>query len=83
MLLLFVHAYILLLSSHMEEDVSMNYMTPKEAAMQWSVSERRIQLLCIQERVSGAVKFGRVWAIPIDTQKPIDLRKKAINRGRK
>ncbi|MEA5058965.1 MAG: DNA-binding protein [Candidatus Pelethousia sp.] len=53
----------------------MDYMTPKEAAIQWGISERRIQLLCTQERISGAIKFGRVWAIPLNAQKPSDLRK--------
>lgn len=75
-LILFVRAYIIFLSNCVKEDVSMDYMTPKEAAIQWGISERRIQLLCTQERISGAIKFGRVWAIPIDAPKPKDLRKR-------
>lgn len=54
----------------------MEYMTPKEASALWNISERRIQLLCTQNRISGVVKFGRVWAIPRDAQKPTDMRKK-------
>ena len=52
----------------------MEYMTIKEAARRWNVSERRIQMLCRNNRISGAEKFGRDWAIPEDTQKPADRR---------
>ena len=36
----------------------------KEAAKKWNVSERRVQKLCNDGRVKGAIKFGRVWMIP-------------------
>lgn len=53
----------------------MNYMSVKEAAKYWGVSERRVHQYCKDGRISGAVKFGRSWAIPSSSQKPKDPRK--------
>lgn len=52
----------------------MEYMTIQEASEKWEISERRIQVLCTSGRLSGAVKFGRQWAIPASIEKPIDAR---------
>ncbi len=53
----------------------MNYLTIKETAFRWGVSERTVNALCSQGRVSGAAKFGKAWAIPEDAEKPSDPRK--------
>lgn len=53
---------------------SMEYITVKEAANKWGLTERRIQVLCREGRIEGAKKFGRDWAIPVDSQKPGDAR---------
>ena len=42
----------------------MEYITVNEAAKKWDVSPRRVQMLCNEERIKGAVRFGRVWKIP-------------------
>lgn len=57
----------------------MEYMTVREAAEKWSVTERWIQKLCEENRVEGAVRFSRVWMIPRVAKKPMDgrLRQKA------
>ena len=55
----------------------MNYITTKDASMSWGISERRIQKLCEESRINGAIRFSKVWAIPKDTQKPADARLKA------
>ena len=47
----------------------MEYITIQDAAERWGISERRIQVLCSEGRLKGAVKFGRQWAIPSDTNK--------------
>lgn len=52
----------------------MEYMTIQEAADKWKISNRRIQVLCTEGRLAGAVKFGRQWAIPADIEKPADAR---------
>ena len=51
-----------------------DYMTVKEAAEKWGISPRRVQLLCVQERIEGATKYASVWAIPKDSEKPKDER---------
>ena len=53
---------------------SMNYITVSEASEKWEISERRIQKLCEENRIDGAVKFGRSWAIPKKAKKPADAR---------
>lgn len=55
----------------------MEYMTIKEASGKWNISIRRVQALCNEGAVSGAMKFGGVWAIPINAEKPIDKRVKS------
>lgn len=55
----------------------MEYMTIQEAAKKWCISERRIQTLCVDGRLKGAIKFGRQWAIPSELEKPMDARIKS------
>lgn len=50
------------------------YMTVKEAAEKWGLSVRRVQLLCVEGRIGGAMKYASVWAIPKDAEKPKDER---------
>ncbi len=52
----------------------MEYISVKDAAAKWGISERYVQRYCNQGRIRGAVKFGTHWAIPPDAQKPEDLR---------
>jgi hypothetical protein len=54
----------------------MDYITAKEAAEKWGISQRRVQLLCEQGRVAGAVRLGWAWAIPKEADKPADARRK-------
>ena len=42
----------------------MNLISVKEASSKWGVSERRVQKLCSDGRIKGAIKFGQVWMIP-------------------
>lgn len=55
----------------------MEYMTIKEASEKWNISVRRVQAICNAGMVQGVVKFGHAWAIPKDTDKPIDKRIKS------
>lgn len=54
----------------------MEYMTVREAAEKWSITERQVQKLCEENRIKGAVRFSRVWMIPKEAIKPIDGRRK-------
>lgn len=42
----------------------MEYITVSEASQRWGVSTRRVQFLCSQGRIKGAIRFGRAWKIP-------------------
>lgn len=52
------------------------YMTVQEAAKLWNISERRVQILCSENRIDGVVHLSRVWLIPKSAQKPDDKRRK-------
>ena len=54
----------------------MGYMTASQAAEKWNISQRRVQILCSQNRIDGVFKLGENWAIPENAEKPIDNRKK-------
>ena len=50
------------------------YITVKEAAAKWGISDRRIRVLCSEGKIPGAYQEGRGWKIPIDAEKPADGR---------
>lgn len=52
----------------------MDYISVREAAESWGISERRVQKLCEQGRIPGTKRFGHSWMLPKDTQKPEDQR---------
>ncbi len=60
----------------MNEVIKMEYMTPSQAAEKWNISQRRVQILCAQNRIEGVFKLGENWAIPANTEKPKDMRRK-------
>ena len=53
----------------------MDYLSAKEIAEKWSISRRRVQILCEEGRIQGAFKLSDVWVIPKDSEKPEDRRK--------
>lgn len=57
----------------------MEYLTTVELSEKWGISSRRISVLCAERRIEGAVKKGKTWLIPSDSQKPNDAR---IRTGR-
>lgn len=50
------------------------YMSVKEAALKWGISERRVRVLCEEGRVDGVVRTSWAWNIPFDAPKPSDGR---------
>lgn len=50
------------------------YLKISEVAEKWGIKERRINTLCLEGRIEGAVKFGTTWAIPENAEKPKDAR---------
>ena len=53
------------------------YITAKQAAEKWGISDRRVRILCSEGKISGATREGRSWMIPSDAKKPQDGRFKA------
>ena len=53
------------------------FITVKQAASKWGISDRRIRVLCSQGKIPGAYQEGRGWKIPIDADKPADARYKS------
>lgn len=51
------------------------YLSTREAAAKWGVSERRVNQYCAEGRILGAKRFGSSWAIPDSAEKPGDPRK--------
>lgn len=60
----------------------MDYITAHQAAERWSISQRRVQILCSQGRIDGVFKLGENWAIPITAEKPVDSRRKEIKENK-
>lgn len=53
------------------------YLKISEISKKWGIKERRINTLCLEGRIEGAIKFGNTWAIPEDAEKPKDERVKS------
>jgi hypothetical protein len=57
-----------------------DWITPREAAEKWGISDRRVQVLCSNGKVQGVIRLKGGWFIPKDTPKPPDGR---AHNGRK
>lgn len=55
----------------------MKYLSVRQTAEKWGLSKRRVQVLCNEERIKGAMKVDSFWVIPADAQKPKDARIKS------
>lgn len=55
-----------------------NYMSAREKAEEWKISQRRVAILCKEGRIPGASMVGNMWLIPKDAEKPKDPRKVQI-----
>lgn len=59
----------------------MGFITASQAAKKWNISQRRVQILCAENRIPGVFKLGDNWAIPDAAEKPTDKRKKVVNEN--
>lgn len=48
----------------------MDYISAKEAAKNWVISERSVRNYCANGRIEGAFLTGKTWNIPIIAEKP-------------
>lgn len=53
------------------------YISVKEAAEKWKISDRRVRILCAEGKIPGTIQEGRNWKIPFNATKPIDGRYKS------
>jgi hypothetical protein len=59
----------------------MNYITSKDIALKWDISERMVRKYCTQKRIQNAYCERGTWYIPEDTPKPKREGKKAPERS--
>ena len=52
----------------------LSFISAKEAAEKWNISQRRVSVLCSENRIDGAMMVGNMWIIPSTSEKPIDKR---------
>lgn len=52
----------------------LSYISAKDAAEKWNISQRRVATLCAAERIAGAMMVGNMWIIPSNAEKPKDKR---------
>jgi len=60
--------------------MDIEWLTPEEAGTQWGIKARRVQTMCSNGKILGAVRKGRIWLIPKNTPKPIDGRTRAAKQ---
>ena len=59
----------------------MEYMSAREAADKWGISQRRVAVLCSEKRIKEATMVGNMWIIPTSAEKPIDARSTRYNKA--
>jgi len=52
----------------------MEYMKVTQAAERWGISAQRVRALCAEGKIDGVIRKGKLYLIPIDAQKPQDVR---------
>jgi hypothetical protein len=55
----------------------MEFISAEQAAKKWGISAQRVREYCRNGRVVGAKRFGLVYMIPDDAEKPRDARIKS------
>lgn len=60
----------------LKDGTQVDYITAQEASEKWGITRRRVQILCSEGRVNGAIKIANLWVIPKNAEKPDDARKK-------
>ena len=59
----------------------MEFMSAREAADKWGISQRRVAVLCSEQRIAEATMVGNMWIIPASAEKPIDARSTRYNKS--
>ncbi|MFD3157964.1 helix-turn-helix domain-containing protein [Haloimpatiens sp. FM7330] len=56
------------------EVLHVDYITTKEAAKNWGITDRMVVYHCSNGRIKEAKKMGNTWLVPVDAKKPVDGR---------
>ncbi len=59
----------------------MEFMSARDAADKWGISQRRVAVLCSENRIDNAKMVGNMWIIPVDAEKPTDARSTRYSRS--
>lgn len=54
----------------------MKYLSVRDTAKKWNISERSVRNYCALGKVEGAFLTGKTWNVPEDAQKPDRANKK-------
>ena len=52
------------------------YLTAKQLAEKWDITERQVQILCKSLRIEEAERIGGIWLIPENVVKPTRFKAK-------
>lgn len=55
----------------------MKYLSVRDTAKKWNISERSVRNYCAERKIDGAFLTGKTWNIPEDARKPDRINKKA------
>lgn len=58
----------------------MEYMSAREAAEKWGISQGLVSTLCSEKRINDATMIGNKWLIPSSAKNPIDLMRMRSNK---
>ena len=61
----------------------MEVMSARDAAVKWGISQRRVAILCSENRIENATMIGNMWILPRDAEKPEDARCIGYNESEK
>ena len=62
--------------------MELEWITPLQASEKWGITERQVQSMCQQGKISGVIRLSKVWLIPKDAPRPIDRRTKAAKASK-
>lgn len=46
----------------------LSFISAKEAAEKWNISQRRVSVLASENRINGAMMVGNMWIIPSNAE---------------
>ena len=59
----------------------MEYVSVKDIAKKWGISDRMVRNYCKQGKVTGAFLTGKTWNIPSDAEKPVIGKEKLVGKN--